>query len=252
MTRRNGKPAPDLLAAALSHEEAIADEAAKVRGDATVLTPDLLLRLWPLLRRPIHEGHIVSTGVVKGKPYASTGVKSVQVLIDRMDAVLTPLWWRDEAEHSEGGKLCRVTVRVGNLGEAPLVERSSMGGVDRASTQGNLQKGSYTNAAKVAFARVGPGHEVYVGATDLDPDVNEDAAKAQAAGREPVDIEARVDAKQAENLDLAVSAAGMGEFLPAKLAGFGAASIGDLTVEQGLELYEWARAGMAGKAAADA
>lgn len=178
---RNGTDTrPDPLAAAIAYEEEIATEAAVIRGDQTTLTPELLAELLPLLKKPIPAGFIKSVGKVTGKPYDSTGVSSVQVQIERMDNVLTPLWWREDHEYMEQGKLCYVTVFIGNLGVPPMVARSSMGGVDRASTVGNLYKGSYTNAAKVAIARVGPGHEVYLGATDLDPDVHEQAATHQS------------------------------------------------------------------------
>ncbi len=184
MSPRTPTTRPDPLAEAIRVEEAIAAEAAEVRREASELTPVLFGMLRPLLRRPIPAGFIVSTGNLPGKPYSSTGIKSVQTLIDRMDAVLTPLWWSDEAFHYEDGKLCRVIVTVGNPGQ-PFFSRESYGGVDRASTIGNLWKSSYTNAAKLAIARVGPGHEVYLGATDLDPDVSEDAAKAQATAEAP-------------------------------------------------------------------
>lgn len=183
---RNGtEPKIDPLQEAIAYEERIAAEAAEIRGDATELTPTLLTQLLPLLKRPIPQGFIKSVGKVTGKPYESTGVASVQVQIERMDNVLTPVWWRDDHEYSEQGKLCFVTVFVGNLGEPPMVSRSSMGGVDRASTIGNLYKGSYTNAAKLALARVGPGHEVYLGATDLDPDVHQQTAEQQGQAPPP-------------------------------------------------------------------
>jgi hypothetical protein len=164
---------------AVKHEQEVAAEAAVIRGYATTLTPELYLKLWPLLRKPIPRWFIKSVGVVKGKPYASTGVSSAQVQVERMDNVLTPLWWRDTATYEKEGTLARVVVEVGNLGELPLVCRGSYGGVDRGSTAGNVYKGSYTNAAKVAFARVGPGHEIYLDAVDLDPDVHEQAAAEQ-------------------------------------------------------------------------
>ncbi len=169
--------------AAVKCEKNIAAEAAGIRGTATTLTPKLYLALWPLLRRPIPKGFIKSVGVVKGKPYASTGVSSVQVQVERMDNVLTPLWWRDAAAYEKDGTLAHVVVEVGNLGEPPMVSRCSYGGVDRGSTAGNVYKGSYTNAAKVAFARVGPGHEIYLDAVDLDPDVHEQTAAEQVRPR---------------------------------------------------------------------
>ena len=135
------------------------------------------MELWPLLKRPIPPAFIQTVGVTKGKPYASTGVRSVQVQIDRLNNVLTPLWWWDSVTYEQDGKLAHVAIWVGDqmTGEA-IIGRRSSGGVNQGSTIGNVHKGSYTNAAKVAIARLGPGHEVYVGATDLDPDVDADLA----------------------------------------------------------------------------
>jgi hypothetical protein len=179
----NGQPTAEGndRATALAFEQTVAEEAAQIRGQAVGLDRELFLKLWPLLRRPIPTGYIQSIGAVTGKPYASTGITSVQVQMDRMDNVLTPLGWEVSDDYLEEGKVAIVTVRVLDREGDTLFERSSRGGVDRASTSGNLYKGSFTNAAKLAFARVGPGHEVYVGATDLDPDVHEGAAKAQAS-----------------------------------------------------------------------
>lgn len=168
------------LTEAMEHEQAIADEAAAIRNGDGLLTRELFLKLWPLLRKPIPAGFIKSLGKLEGKPYASTGVSAVQVQIERMDNVLGPLSWEDKVEYSEEGKLAHVTVNVVDENGEVLVSRESWGGVNRGSTTGNLYKGSYTNAAKVAFARVGPGHEVYMGATDFDPDTDEDSAKVQA------------------------------------------------------------------------
>jgi hypothetical protein len=179
------------LVAAIQSEQKIADEAATIRaahsdGDDRALFD----KLYPLCRRPIPSGFIVTSGSTQGKPYDSTGVKSVQVLFDRMDNVFGPLWWRERVKYVGGegesdrgvpkeGRLAVVTIDVGPDKENPLFSRSSRGGVNQASTVGNLYKGTYTNAAKLAFARVGPGHEIYLGAADYDPDTNADAAKAQ-------------------------------------------------------------------------
>lgn len=187
--RSNGRqvvksePPAELLTEARLAEDAIAAEAEKIRGDATTLTAGLFMQLWPLLRRPIHEGFLVAATAGEGKPYESTGVRSVQVLVDRMDNVLSPLWWHQEIAYHDDGKLCEVTVEVHVEGQP--IRRTSWGGVNRGSTQGNLYKGSYTNAGKRAFALLGPGHEVYVGATDYDPDVNEAAARAQTTSDRP-------------------------------------------------------------------
>lgn len=177
--RRRSRAEEVELDAAIREEESIAGEASEIRGDATELTPTLFFRLWPLLRRPIPRGFIRSVGVVAGKPYDSTGVRSEQVLINRMNNVLTPLWWWDEVEWFEDGKVAEVTICVGEMGGRVLLKRSSRGGVNKGSTLGNIFKGSKTNASKRAFAAVGPGHEIYLGAADLDPDTDPDAAKQQ-------------------------------------------------------------------------
>jgi hypothetical protein len=228
-----------VLAQAVAVEEAIAEEAKAIRGEATELTPALFLALWPLLRRPIPEGFLTEVGAVTGKPYASKGAKSIQVITDRMDNVLTPLWWRQEVMYFDEGKLCEVTVIVGQ-DQRDLFSRASRGGVNQASTIGNLYKGSYTNAAKRAFALVGVGHEVYLGATDLDPDVSPEAAKAQetTGGAE---TSRKLPAEKVGPLKQAVTAAGLDKHLTMKLRAFGVAKIEDLTVDQAISLYEWAK-----------
>lgn len=178
---KSPEPTAEEFAAAAAYEEDIAAEATAIRSDAEELTPALFMKLYPLLRKPIPGAYIQKIGATTGKPYESTGIRSVQVQIDRMNNVLTPLWWWDAVDYEDGGKLAKVTVCVGNPstryeGE-PLVLRSSRGGVGQGSGAGNIYKGSYTNAAKLAFARLGPGHEVYLGAADLDPDVNEAIAQ---------------------------------------------------------------------------
>ncbi len=186
----------DALAEAMRSEASIGEQAAEIRGDEAVLSASLFLKLWPLLREPIPSAFIQTVGRTQGKPYVSTGIKSVQVQIDRMNNVLTPIWWWDEAEYDRDGKLCTVTVFVGNRiveaggtaihpeeallmasGTQIITSRTSRGGVERGSSIGNIHKGSYTNAAKLAFARLGVGHEVYLGATDLDPDVSTELAE---------------------------------------------------------------------------
>jgi hypothetical protein len=177
------QPPSDPLRSAIDTEAQIAARAAEIRarhdGGGAKMTRELFLELWPLAKEPIPPGLIVHTGVVKGKPYESDGVKSVQVQMNRMDAVFTPLYWGYEDAYEEDGKLCLVTVCVFDHEGQNLVKRNSWGGVNQASTLGNLRKGSFTNAAKLAFARVGPGHEIYLGAPDLDPDTNEKVAEQQ-------------------------------------------------------------------------
>lgn len=165
---------------ASEYEAKIAAEAEQIRGDGFIgLDVGMFLKLWPLLTRSLHPGHVVHTTKGKGKPYPSDGARSAQVLIDRMNNVLTPLCWDYRDEYEGDGKLCKVTVVVFDEGGAPLVTRSSWGGVGQGSSAGNIRKGSFTNAAKLAFARLGPGHEIYLGVVDFDPDVNADIAAAQ-------------------------------------------------------------------------
>jgi hypothetical protein len=203
-----------LLDAAKKHEEEIATRAAEARGEATELTPELFLDLHEMLCEPIPEGFIKYVPrLEKGKPYESTGIKSVQVQIDRMNNVLTPLWWWAEREYTDGGKVCRVDIYVGNRNKATdvseaileavagggtlnlpsakeqvLAHVTSYGGVDRGSSTGNVYKGSFTNAAKIGFAQLGLGHEIYLGAVDLELDVNPEASdEPEAAGAgEPI------------------------------------------------------------------
>lgn len=173
---------PQTTAEALAAEDKLAEAAAKLRGEGfDGLTHDIFLKLWPLLRAPIPPAFIVTVGRTEGKPYPSTGIKSVQVQIDRLNNVLTPFGWRDDAVYQEGGKLCKATVEILDGAGNVLLARSSYGGVGRGSSAGNIYKGSYTNAMKLAIARIGVGHEIYCGAADMDPDVSADLAKTPAA-----------------------------------------------------------------------
>lgn len=245
-TRRNGnlneapvklEPSGDAITDAIREEQALAEEAAQIRGDAKELTAELFAQLYPLLRRPIPTGFILEVTAGKGKPYDSVGVRSVQVLIDRMDNVLTPMWWWDECRHEDDGKLAHVKVHVGPR-DASLFSRESHGGVDRGSTVGNLYKGSYTNAAKLAFARVGPGHEIYLGAADYDPDTNAQAAEAQAEA-DGGGAETPIGKERAEKLTQIVAEAGLADHLQNKLRALGIKALADATEAQGMAVYEW-------------
>lgn len=237
--------APDLaLAEAIAYEEAIREEAdaiwtADENADDASIQPFIFRELRPLLRRPIPTGFIEHVGEVTGKPYESTGVRSVQVQMDRLDNVLGPHNWGYEATHSEDGKRCYVKAWIGPAAD-PLFSRDSWGGVNRGSTEGNVFKGSFTNAAKLALARLGPGWEVYVGAADFDPDTDAAAAKAQEGkGAEPPGSR-KLSAEKAASLEKVVQAAGLSDHLPAKLRGFGVKSIAELDYEQGMALWDWA------------
>lgn len=180
------KPAPrrqPVATEAISHAQAyeadIAQEAEALRGDAAGLSEVLLNDLLPLLCKPIHEGHLVTISSGEGKPYPSTGIRSVQLQINRMDAVLRPWWWHETITYHQEGRVCEVTVAILDSMNDEIFSRSAWGGIDRGNTKGNLYKGSYTNAAKLAFARIGIGAEVYAGLADFDPDVSEAAREEQ-------------------------------------------------------------------------
>lgn len=237
------------LAAAAEHEEQILTEANEIWAahDGEEITPRLWRQLRPLLRRPIPDGYISEVTEGKGKPYPSKGIKSLQVQIDRLDNVLGEGNWDWSTTYlNDAGTLAEVEVWVVGGETGKLFARKARGGVDRGSTVGNTHKGTETNAAKLAFARLGVGHEVYIGLTDLDPDVSEEAAEAQAQGGDGSSVDRSstlVSAEQAENLRKAVDEAGLGQHLDMKLRSFGVDAIEKLTVEQGLGLWQWSQGG---------
>ena len=182
----------DPLTEAILFEQEITQIAEGIRGEETVLTPALLSKLLPLLRKPIPQGFIVTTEATKGKPYKSTGIKSLQVQVNRLDNVLGPMNWSWLTTWEQEGRLAEVVAHIWqghDEDRIALVTRRARGGVNQASTTGNLYKGSETNAAKLCLARLGVGWEVYVGATDFDPDVDPDAAEQQASAPKITRIE---------------------------------------------------------------
>lgn len=251
--RTDGQPVkaevpPELLAEAAAYEQRIADEAhaiwdsASTQGEAT-LTPALYRRLRPLVRRPIPEGFIAEISAGKGKPYESRGIRSLQVQVDRLDNVIGEGNWDWSTRWlNEAGTLTEVAVWIGPE-SAPLVgPRRARGGVDRGSTLGNTHKASETNAAKLAFARLGVGHEVYVGLTDLDPDVSEDAMRVQGeGGGETVAIgePPKLTPEQVERVEKGIDGAGLTEHLPMKLRSMGLESLAEATTADATALWEW-------------
>jgi hypothetical protein len=180
---RNGTEPASPIAEAMRTEAEIREKALETRKGSEHLTEGLLDKLQPLLEEKIPAGFIQHVPATTGKPYDSDGIKSVQVQVDRMNAVLGITGWRASRTYHDEGKLCHVVVQILGEGDTVLAEREGWGGVNRGSTVGNLYKGSYTNAAKLAFAQLGPGHEVYLGATDFDPDTDRVAAEEQAKGQ---------------------------------------------------------------------
>lgn len=241
----NGQPQKvetpaEQIAAAIESERELAERARAIWADkpADALSIALFLELWPLMREQIPSGFISEVTAGKGKPYPSKGIRSLQVQINRMDAVWTPLWWGWRTEWIEP-QLAEVAVWIGETEEHALVKRSARGGMNAGSTVGNHFKGTETNAAKMAFARLGCGHEVYIGAADFDPDTDEDAAKAQEGGTSEPAPDRKLPPDKVTALEQAVAAAGLTDHLPMRLRGFGAEQVADLTVEQAVAVYEW-------------
>lgn len=169
-----------------------------------VLTAQTLRKLRPLLREAINPRYIVTTGPAeKGKPMTTTGIVSVQVQIERLMEVLGGAHYRTLAHWMPDGVRCHVHVVIGNdlqwctldgedgkmqpytllqgtvaaaagilagVKEAEVIEHAhGWGGHARGSAPGDIWKGSYTNAAKLAIARVGPGGHVYLLDFEDDP-----------------------------------------------------------------------------------
>src|SRR3990167_3307436 len=117
---------PDRLAEAMEAERALFLQAAGIRGEAIALDYALLDKLYPLLCAPIPAGYIETVGKVEGKMYETTGIRSAQVQIDRLNNVLRPWWWGYVADYNENGTTCKVTVAIGS-GDNLLLDRWSYG-----------------------------------------------------------------------------------------------------------------------------
>lgn len=161
------------------------------------LTMAILHALAPLLNEPIDGRYIETIPPVSGKPYESTGIRSVQVQINRLNAILGEGHWRKLLHYADGGATCCAHVIVGNAlagcnldkdGQLVidfraeiLAHRYGWGGhAARGGNRGDLYKGAETNALKRVIAQLGPGQEVYC--LDFDED-----ATPRAATPEPVE-----------------------------------------------------------------
>lgn len=147
------------------------------------ITPELHAALLDLLYVPIPDGYIKFTPPVTGKPYASTGLGSVQPQIDQMNAVLG-CHWRALTHFEDAGQTCKAVVVLGNnlaavslapdgglvIGDTAevLVIQDGWGSHERGS-RGNIMKGATTNALKRVLAACGPGANVY--RLDIDPEL---------------------------------------------------------------------------------
>ena len=168
-----------------------ANDLRKTHNYESALTPSLLRELEPLLYEPIPAKYIETTPPTKGKPYESTGVKSLQVQVDRMNEVLGVNHWRFLTHYEDNGMICKAVVVIGNnLSALELDDRGKLvsagalwntealpqvlgiaegwGGHKQGSHRGDVMKGSETNAVKRALARLGPAAHVYRQEFDLD------------------------------------------------------------------------------------
>lgn len=174
-------------------------EAAEIRvrhGYRGKLTNALLLDLEALLNTPIPEGYLLHSAPTEGKPYHSTGLKSIQVQVDIANAVLGSAHWR-LLTHYKTEHVCHAWVIIGNNllpakliangeevepnGADILTTRDGWGGVKRSNHEGDGRKGAQTNASKRALAQAGPGSNVY--RLDFDEELVEGNAPANKPGQ---------------------------------------------------------------------
>lgn len=208
----------------------------EAEGYDGTLTVKLFRRLGPLLREPINPRDIVTTGPAdRGKPMVTTGIRSVQVQVDRLSQVLGDAHYRLIPHHTPDGQRCRMHVVIGNdlqwcrvdaAGElqpytllegtvggdgiAPyagvkyaevIAHADGWGGHARGSAPGDIWKGSETNAGKRVIARVGPGNHVY--ALDFEDDPQD--------GRTPPKQRAKAKTADAQATENAAAQAASGE-----------------------------------------
>ncbi len=178
------------------------EEAEKIKAENEYkgnLTADIFNALQELLYRPIPARFIKHTPPGQGHQFEQTGVKSVQVQLDRLNAVLGPQHFRPLTMHTDGGTICKAVVVVGNnlqwaqldesgklvpytvipsggngavtVKEADVIaERHGWGGWKRGTQPGDVYKASETNALKRVLARFGPASEVYTQDFEDDPE----------------------------------------------------------------------------------
>lgn len=148
------------------------------------MTAALLSALGGLLYEAMPDAYIEFSPPTQGKPYPSTGIRSVQPQVDHMNAVLGAAHWRALLHFQDGGALCKTVVIIGDdLARASLDEHGRLqagdahvvavqegwGGVKRGNTTGDLMKGATTNALKRTLAAFGPGANVY--RLDVEPEL---------------------------------------------------------------------------------
>lgn len=195
-----------------------------------ILTKPQLRKLYPLLSEPVPQHYVEFTPKTEGKPYDSTGLRSVQVQIDRLNDVVGPSCWRSLIHYTQGGMVARAHVVLGNdLERASLDENGELmvartsprglikgpeadvvahvegyGGHKRGSAPGDIYKGSETNALKRVIARLGPGREVYT--LDADDDIQlstQGEYQQPRPQRQPPARQAQAEPKKDPDVELA-------------------------------------------------
>jgi len=164
------------------------------------LTGPMVRQLARLARQtPTPERLVKTSPPVTGKPYASTGLTSLQPQIEMANAIYGEAhwrWWIEPSADTDGTYL--VTLLIGNhlhdiveiTGEGEmrasgpdtevLVSHTLLGSNPNGSNPANKMKGALTNAGKRLLATVGCCGDVYRFDGDGDPD---DPAAAGAPAR---------------------------------------------------------------------
>lgn len=167
-------------AEAIKGDEAYKDSGGKMTGP-------LYDALEPLLFKPTPPVYIEHRPKGEGNPYPTTGLKSTQIQVDRMNDVLGRRHWRTLLFYSQNGTLCKAVVIVGNdlhwarldehgellpytvvdagdtkeIREADIVALHEGWGGWKSNKLGDTFKSAETNALKRVLARFGPGADVY-------------------------------------------------------------------------------------------
>lgn len=162
------------------------------------MTHEILRLLEPLLYEPTPPRYIKHTpkknkaqGRNEGLPFDTTGLRSMQIQVDRFNDILGLGHWRYLLHYERDGSICKCVIIIGNdlqwarldengglvpytvIGNeveyAYILSDNSGWGGHRAQDGGNTYKGAETNAFKRCAAHFGPGADVY--RIDYDPDV---------------------------------------------------------------------------------
>ena len=156
-----------------------------------MLTPEKLSELYPKLAEPFLDKAIEKSKASETKKGYNTTGYGCQYLINRMNEVLGPAYWRAREEivaknigTSSTGKpvydiTMKMTVQIGNpackVSEdgtiqyfEVIAEQTCYGGHVSYGTLADALKGAYTNSLKKTLALFGVGRQAYEGSIDDD------------------------------------------------------------------------------------